>query len=130
MRNVSFLVICLLSLHCFSQDSTKCKYKAIDAQLNKVYTTILQEYKNDTLFIKRFKEAQRAWLQFRDAQLESRFPTAIKGNQNKEYGSMYPECACFELAELTKQRVTQLEAWLNGTEEGDVCGGSYRIKTK
>lgn len=130
MRHVSLLVLCLLVFQCYSQDSTKCNFKATDVRLNKVYGQILQEYKTDTLFIKRLKEAQRAWLHFRDAQLEARFPTAKKSDKNAEYGSIYSECACFEMNELTKQRIAQLEAWLKGTEEGDVCGGSYKTKSK
>jgi hypothetical protein len=30
------------------------------------------------------------------------------------------------MAELTKERIKQLQAWLNGTIEGNVCGGSYK----
>jgi uncharacterized protein YecT (DUF1311 family) len=82
----------------------------------------------DTLFIIRLKEAQRAWLKYRDAHIEARFPTAKKGDQYSEYGNIYPQCACMELTELTEERIRILEKWLKGTVEGDVCGGSYKIK--
>lgn len=130
MQHVSLLAICILFFLCYSQDSAECSFKATDEKLNKVYSEILKEYKTDTLFIKRLKEAQRAWLQFRDAHLEARFPTANKSEKQTEYGSIFPVCACFELNALTKQRITQLEVWLKGVEEGNVCGGSYKVQSE
>jgi uncharacterized protein YecT (DUF1311 family) len=124
------MALLLLVFQCYSQDSSKCNFKATDEKLNKIYSLILQEYKTDTLFIKRLKEAQRAWLQFRNAHLEARFPTQNKNEKQTEYGSVYPECACYEMDELSKQRIRQLEAWLKGREEGDVCSGSYKTTFK
>jgi len=128
MQRIYFLFLCIFAMNCFSQDTAKYDYKTTDKQLNMVYNKILLESKSDTLFVKRLKEAQRAWIKFRDAQIEARFPTVKKDDQDKEYGSIYPVCACLELTELTKQRINQLEAWLNGTVEGNVCGGSYKTK--
>ncbi|UYZ63254.1 hypothetical protein [Hymenobacter weizhouensis] len=41
---------------------------------------------------------------------------------------MYLMCSCPVLAELTQARNRQLQAWVTGTEEGDVCRGSVRLK--
>jgi hypothetical protein len=37
-------------------------------------------------------------------------------------------CRCLALADLTNQRVEQLQRWIDGTEEGDVRAGSVRAK--
>ncbi len=130
MSKFFFLFLLLIVSHSYSQDSTKCTYKAADTQLNKIYSKVTQEYKGQALFLKRLKQAQRAWIQFRDAQIEARYPSENDTDKSKEYGSVYSECACVELAELTSQRISQLEKWLKGSPEGDVCSGSYKTKEK
>ncbi len=105
----------------------ECDFNIVDKKLNAVYNSIIAQYKDDTLFISRLKDAQRAWIKYRDAHIEARFPTVKKGNQYSEYGSIYPQCACMELTELTEERIRILEKWIKGTIEGDVCGGSYKI---
>jgi hypothetical protein len=36
-----------------------------------------------------------------------------------------PMCQSGEYEQLTRDRIKQLNAWVAGTEEGDVCAGSY-----
>ena len=133
MRDGLFRILFFVfSFSCISfsgpQTELKCDFNLVDKKLNTVYNSIIIQYKDDTLFIIRLKEAQRAWLKYRDAHIEARFPTAKKGDQYSEYGNIYPQCACMELTELTEERIRILEKWLKGTVEGDVCGGSYKIK--
>lgn len=97
-------------------------YKKADKELNNVYNAILREYKADTLFIKNFKKAQRIWVQFRDAQMDAKYP------HPNEYGSIFPTCYYMELQELTNERTKQIRIWLTGIEEGDLCSGSVKIK--
>ncbi|HET6419598.1 MAG TPA: lysozyme inhibitor LprI family protein [Geobacteraceae bacterium] len=52
--------------------------KKADYELNRVYKEILKRYAGDRVFISRLKEAQRAWVSFRDAELEAIFPAAEK----------------------------------------------------
>lgn len=92
-------------------------YETADAELNAVYQQVMQTYRTDKAFADKLKSAQRAWLQFRDAHLESKFPAADK---QQAYGSMYPSCYNFELTRLTEQRTEQLRSWL-AEEEGDGC---------
>jgi uncharacterized protein YecT (DUF1311 family) len=99
--------------------------KTADSELTKVYEEVLGKYKSDPEFIGKLKAAQRAWIQFRDAHLEARFP---KEDKRAEYGSVYPVCAGQILAELTEARTKQLRAWLDGTVEGDACSGSIGRK--
>ena len=96
---------------------------AADKELNQVYQQVLRKYAKDTVFVAKLKTAQKAWLAFRDAELEARYPASDK---SLAYGSVYPMCANNELEAMTRQRTDALRAWLKGAEEGDVCAGSYR----
>lgn len=101
------------------------EYAAADAELNNVYQQILREYADDPLFVERLHDAQRTWLQFRDAQIAALFPHQDNGQTH--YGSIFPMCKAGWLTELTHQRTEQLRLWLEGSEEGDGCAGSIRV---
>jgi uncharacterized protein YecT (DUF1311 family) len=99
--------------------------QAADDELNRVYQAILSKYKDDREFLEKLRHAQRAWLTFRDAELEARFPL---GDKQYHYGSVYPMCANLFLAQRTRERIKHLREWLDGIEEGDVCTGSVQYK--
>ncbi len=101
------------------------EYKQSETELNRVYTQILNEYKQDTVFTDKLKAAQRAWIAFRDAHLESLYPARDKMTQ---YGNIYPMCQCLAMKELTSRRVSELRKWLDGVPEGESCAGSVKIK--
>jgi uncharacterized protein YecT (DUF1311 family) len=96
------------------------EYKKSDNELNRVYKQILSEYKPDSLFIENLKKSQRIWIDFRDAELEMKFP------KNDNSVSAKPMCKTLYLAELTNQRIETLKKWLISETEGDVCNGSIR----
>ena len=100
-------------------------HKKADAEMNRVYQQILAEYKQDAQFIQKLKAAQRAWIAFRDAHLESVYPATEKRAQ---YGSVNPMCQCMVLEKLTIARTAMLIEWIDGVEEGDVCAGSIKVK--
>jgi uncharacterized protein YecT (DUF1311 family) len=112
--------LCFLSVCAFGAD-----YQTADAEMNQVYRQVLKDYAADHLFLQKLKVSQRAWVQYRDAYLESIFP---KDDKIAEYGSAYRECANQILAEVTEARTKQLRQWLDGIAEGDVCSGSIRMK--
>ena len=97
--------------------------KQADALLNKSFNQVLSEYKKNVPFIRKLRIAQRAWIAYRDAQLEALYPSP---NKRVEYGSVYPMCRCSALATLTTQRAEELKKWIDGAEEGDVCSGSIK----
>lgn len=101
----------------------KQEYIVADRKMNEVYQEILLVYKEDSLFLKKLKGAQRVWIQFRDLHVESLFP---EENKQEHYGSVYPLCYWNEMTTLTKQRTEQLTLWVDGLSEGDVCTGSRR----
>jgi uncharacterized protein YecT (DUF1311 family) len=96
---------------------------AADKELNQVYQQVLAKYASDKVFTAKLRTAQKAWVAFRDAELEARYPASDKSLQ---YGSVYPMCANNELEAMTRKRIEELRAWLKGTQEGDVCAGSYQ----
>ena len=99
-------------------------YHQVDQELNDVYQQILNLYKSDTTFIQNLKSSQRIWIQFRDAELEIKYPDKSSG----VYGSIHPICRADYLSELTRERIDRLKKWIEGSEEGDACAGSVRIK--
>jgi uncharacterized protein YecT (DUF1311 family) len=98
-------------------------YKNADAELNRTYKQVVDKYQRETVFVRKLKAAQRAWIVFRDADLESLYPDTPSA-----YGSVNPMCHCIALAELTTERTKSLKRWIDGVEEGDVCAGSVKIK--
>jgi uncharacterized protein YecT (DUF1311 family) len=121
------------SAKCFEQaksqnETNQCAGQdvgAADAELNAVYQRLQSLYADEPEFLAKLKTAQRAWIAFRDAELEARFPANDKA---VNYGSMFPTCAGAVLADLTRKRTAQLTVWVDGVPEGDVCGGSIRLK--
>lgn len=110
-------------------DMNICEGKALtaaDMQLNKVWQAILLKYKDEPLFLEKLKASQKLWLQFRDAEIAAHFPLKKGDNSNVQYGSVYPMCVSNLQAELTRQRTQQLQAWLDGAQEGDTCSGSIK----
>jgi len=99
------------------------KYKKADAKLNSIYQRVLDEYKLDTLFVDQLKKSQRIWIEFRNAELELKYPAE---NKQIEYGSTHPMCVALYLKELTEIRTKRLKIWINGTEQGDLCAGSVK----
>ncbi|MBS4050058.1 MAG: DUF1311 domain-containing protein [Methylomonas sp.] len=98
--------------------------QAADRELNNVYQAVLLQHGGDKAFIDHLKQAQRAWLKWRDAELLAIYPEREPGY----YGSGFNACWNRQAASLTRERTRQLQKWLDGVEEGDVCAGSYPIK--
>lgn len=134
MKQILLTIVMLLSLIISNQaygqtqlemnQEEQKKYLKADKELNLVYNQILKEYKSDVEFIKNLKIAQRIWIQFRDAEMKSRYPDREPGY----YGSIHPMCWSIYLTELTEERTKKLKMWLTGIEEGDACSGSIKIK--
>lgn len=101
------------------------EWKKADDELNKVYSQILKKYKDDKVFIAKFKKAELAWIKFKDAEIEAIYPEEDKMHN---YGSVYPMCVNGIATEMTQQRTKELKLWLKGIEEGDVCAGSRRCE--
>ena len=102
-------------------DLNRCyctQYTKADEELNRVYQQVLDKNRDETRFVEKLKAAQRAWVSFRDAHMESLYPET--DNPQAAYGSVYRMCYCMAETELTVERTKQLKNMLNPVE-GDVC---------
>jgi uncharacterized protein YecT (DUF1311 family) len=131
MRNLLLTSLCLFLLNStFAQSQAEMNrsalsdYKKADAELNTVYKSILKEYSGKATFIKNLKTSQKLWIQFRDAELNTKFPNPKSG----DYGSVLPMCQSIYLTGLTQDRTKKLKEWLDGATEGDACNGSVKGK--
>jgi uncharacterized protein YecT (DUF1311 family) len=91
-------------------------FQEADAELNKTYERLLSKYADDPEKVTRIKKAQRAWIAFRDAEVEALFPQS----DGSQHGSAWPMCRPLELAKLTVDRTKELKA-ITEAREGDVC---------
>lgn len=129
MKNLLTFILLIVSFTCFSQTQAEMNKEAYsdfnksDKQLNEIYQTILSEYASDSIFVKNLKKSQRLWVQFRDAEMEMKYPDY----SDKRYGSIHPTCRAYYLKELTDKRITTLKEWVCGIEEGEVCNGSVKV---
>ena len=130
MRTIFLGLFLMIGSTAFCQTQFEMNQEAGDAfakadkELNMIYKKILFEYKSDTAFIKNLKASQRIWITFRNAELKMKFPDRERG----WYGSMHPMCVSGYLENLTRARIKTLTEWLQGSEEGEGCGGSIKGK--
>lgn len=96
-------------------------FQAADAALNRVYKAVLNRHRDDPVLVRQLRQAQRAWIAWRDAEMKAVYPDREAGY----YGSVFPLCWNGRLEQLTRERTRQLQVWLDGVVEGDVCSGSY-----
>lgn len=127
---VCYFFFCIILSVCYSQSQVDMNLKAsnnfqkAEAELNAVYKEILKEYKSDTAFIINLTKAQKIWIQFRNAEMNTKFPNKEPGY----YGSVLPLCWNSYKQQLTEERIKKLKIWLTGIEEGDACSGSVKMK--
>ena len=129
MKHILLTLFLAVNLGCFAQTQTEmnkqayAEFNASDQQLNQIYKAILTEYSTDTIFIKNLKKSQRIWIQFRDSEMELKYPNYPE----MRYGSSHPTCKALYLKKLTDKRIGTLKVWLDGIKEGDVCKGSVKM---
>jgi len=75
--------------------------------LNDTYQLVVSRMADDPVFLEKLRSAQRAWIAFRDAELEARFACSEE-DIRQCWGSMYPMLWSARKAELTKERTRQL----------------------
>jgi uncharacterized protein YecT (DUF1311 family) len=109
----------VMSLECnlegSQQDMNQCaldSFAKADAELNEVYQLLIAQEKNNPSVIKNLRAAQRAWIVFRNTELEAMFACE---DENKRicwgslYGSRYPAAK----EALTRSRIEQLRLRLD-----------------
>ena len=96
--------------------SADSDFRRADSSLNTAYRQLLEAHRDDTLAVRKIRVAQRAWVAFRNAQLEAVFPADDK----QTYGSMYPMEVSILATELTQQRTAQLRSWVGSDDASGV----------
>ena len=96
----------------------------LTSKLDSMYSAVIVEYQDQEIFIKNFKKSQVAWKQYMESQLLARFP------EDEEYrgGSSFGMCYALYKQQLIKERISSINDWLIGFPEGEICGGSVKVK--
>jgi uncharacterized protein YecT (DUF1311 family) len=89
-------------------------YREADRELNAAFGRLMGELR-DTGLRNRLRQAQRAWIQYRDR--KCRFETA-----GEEGGSIHPLVYDMCLTRLTRARTRELNDRLDCWRHGDRCG--------
>jgi hypothetical protein len=93
----------------------------IEAQMDHCLAEIKRMYARDTEFLSKLEASQAAWRRFRKTYLESLYPASDK---TLAYGRTFSRCYQMAYVAVTRQRIEQLQVWIDGRPEGDVCAGS------
>jgi uncharacterized protein YecT (DUF1311 family) len=97
-----------------------------ETEMSELYAQLLARASQKPMYRAKVETAQKAWLAYRDAELELKYPAEDK---RTEYGSVYPMCFANDRRELTRERIAEIRALLKQTD--DVCAGEWaREQTK
>ena len=96
----------------------------LTSKLDSMYSAVIEEYQDQKIFIMNFKKSQVVWKQYMESQLLARFP------EDEEYrgGSSFNMCYALYKQQLIKERISSINDWLIGFPEGEICGGSVKVK--
>jgi uncharacterized protein YecT (DUF1311 family) len=100
-------------------------HQAAESRLQQTILTIQGLYNTDPQFLRCLKESQQAWLIYRKKQIAMIYPH--QNEKGRPYGTVFPLCWSTWMTKLTQQRTAELQVWIDGIEEGEVCAGSIRI---
>ena len=96
------------------------KLALADADLNRVYRAVLERLADNGLATQRLRNAQRLWIQLRDADIEARYPVPDGGDARMHHGSIYPLLVLTAKAEATRARSAWLRRHFLENEEGQL----------
>ncbi len=114
-----------------TNDCAQAESDGADAELNRVYKTIKSRNKKDAFFLKYLDKSQLAWIKYRSAQINAKYPPyPLRRDKthgfyySDEYGSMQPTCELGYYTELTRERIRVLKEWLAPRLEESACYGT------
>jgi uncharacterized protein YecT (DUF1311 family) len=94
--------------------------KTADDELNRTYKALLEKEKDNKAFVEKIRVAQKAWIAFRDAELEAIYACADP-NPRVCWGSMFPMCRSDRQAKMTRERTKRLKELLESGLPADDC---------
>lgn len=117
LANTAFALDC--NVEGTQQEMNQCAgddFQKADRELNQVYQAIFKKEKNNKIYLNKLQTSQRAWIVFRDAELEAMF--ACK-DENKRvcWGSMYGMLYPHAKEALTRERIKRLKTYLKGQND-------------
>jgi len=86
-------------------------YQKADQELNVIYQKLKKMHQDDNLYLKFLTHSQRAWIKFRDAEIEMIF-SCKEQDKRRCWGSMYPLLRYNEMETLTNERIKKLKRYL------------------
>jgi uncharacterized protein YecT (DUF1311 family) len=101
------------------QEMTACAYDAFkksDRKLNETWQALLWKERGDSNYIEKLREAQKAWMAFRDAEVAARFACEQQDMQ-RCWGSMYGTSLNYFKKKLTDERQARLQEMLEKGRE-------------
>ncbi len=87
-------------------------YQAADKKLNDTWKSLMTKYKAEKTATAKLKAAQKAWIAFRDAEMDAMFACEEDDVQTC-WGSMYPLLLNSELQTMTEARTQQLQKYID-----------------
>jgi uncharacterized protein YecT (DUF1311 family) len=87
-------------------------FEEADRKLNETYQALIRKESANKVFIARLRQSQKAWILFRDAELEAIFACESQ-YENQCWGSMYPLDFLGHKKRLTDDRRSQLQLLLD-----------------
>ncbi|MCP1374394.1 lysozyme inhibitor LprI family protein [Dyella lutea] len=89
--------------------------KAADEELNATYQAVLRKWAAYPKMIAKLRQAQRAWLSYRDADLAARFADS----EGPDRGTAFPAAYALYQASLERERTARLCDYLRGDAYGE-----------
>ena len=86
-------------------------YQIADQNLNETWKKLMAKFKNDKIATTKLKTAQKAWIVFRDAELEAQF--ACNPKDEPCWGSIEPLLRNGVLTDMTQQRTERLQKYID-----------------
>jgi len=87
--------------------------------LNKLYTKLLNKYKNNKVFVKNLIDSQKKWQSYINSQID-----LVYESSPETLGSVWRECIKNDCTYLVNNRVEELKRF-EKREEYDVCSFEY-----
>ncbi len=89
-----------------------------DVEVEQVYQNILYEYNANAAVNKYLIISQILWRQYRNAQLEMKYPRTFYNSSNDR---VFIQCKTNYLLELNNERIIELKQWYNKKMSVDSC---------
>ncbi len=101
----------------------KNKVQLASEELNCIIQNINSIYADDKKILERLELAQNAWIEYRDLNLNAKYPL-----DESVYSWTYYYCRNAENLRMINNRIKELQVWIEGVPEGDVCRGKVQRK--